>query len=137
MTRGVGCSSRRSSSRAVARRSAHSRPLLLVEGVHPRVVMKLLGYRHDRAIQIAHSLRLAHTVGVNGFFADLVAIARHSPTARPGDGIADASRAVTAWWSEARCARLFGEHVRPDAYGRRGTHQGAMSASTPADCRLD
>lgn len=83
---------------------------------------KDLGYRHDRAIQIAHSLRLAHTVGVNGFFADLVAIARHSPTDRPGgggvDGVAGGSRAVTAWWSEARCGRLFGEHVRPDAYGR-------------------
>ncbi len=82
---------------------------------------KDLGYRHDRAIQIAHSLRLAHTVGVNGFFADLVAIARHSPTDRSGSdgsGVAGAGRAVTAWWSEARCGRLFGEHVRPDAYGR-------------------
>lgn len=80
-----------------------------------------LGYRHDRAIQIAHSLRLAHTVGANGFYADLVATARHSPTDRPGSdgsGVAGGSRAVTAWWSEARCARLFGEHVRPDAYGR-------------------
>ncbi|MDT0263765.1 replication-relaxation family protein [Jatrophihabitans lederbergiae] len=80
---------------------------------------KDLGYRHDRAIRIAHSLRLAHTVGVNGFFADLVAVARHSPEDRPGgDGVAGGSRAVTAWWSEARCGRLFGEHVRPDAYGR-------------------
>jgi len=84
---------------------------------------KDLGYRHDRAIQIAHSLRLAHTVGVNGFFTDLVAIARHSATTtdHPGSdlgGVAGGSRAVTAWWSEARCARLFGEHVRPDAYGR-------------------
>lgn len=92
---------------------------------------KDLGYRHDRAIQIAHSLRLAHTVGVNGFFADLVAIARHSPTDRSGSdgsGVAGAGRAVTAWWSEARCGRLFGEHVRPDAYGRwRDTSDGQTS----------
>ncbi len=93
---------------------------------------KDLGYRHDRAIQIAHSLRLAHTVGVNGCFADLIAIARHSPTDRPGggnvDGVAGGSWAVTAWWSEARCGRLFGEHVRPDAYGRwRETSDGPTS----------
>jgi hypothetical protein len=25
---------------------------------------------------------------------------------------------VTAWWSESRCARYFGAHVRPDGYGR-------------------
>lgn len=89
---------------------------------------KNIGYRHDRAIQIAHSLRLAHTVGVNGFFADLVAIARRSPRDRPGDGVAGGGPAVTAWWSEARCGRLFGEHVRPDAYGRwRETIDGQTS----------
>lgn len=34
--------------------------------------VKELGYRHDRAFGIAHSLRLAHTVGVNGWFTALV-----------------------------------------------------------------
>ncbi|MGH3867845.1 MAG: replication-relaxation family protein [Pseudonocardiaceae bacterium] len=69
---------------------------------------KTLGYRHEGAIGIAHSLRLAHTVGVNGFFTTLIAASRH-PNA-PGH--------LTAWWSEARCARHFGDLVRPDAYGR-------------------
>jgi len=67
-------------------------------GLEPRE----LDYRHDRALGIAHSLHLAHTVGTNGFFTALIA---HSPGH------------LTTWWSEARCARLFGDIVRPDAYG--------------------
>jgi hypothetical protein len=67
-----------------------------------------LGYRHEDAIGIAHSLRLAHTVGINAFFTTLVALSR-----RPG-----ARGRLTAWWSELRCRRLFGDMVRPDAYGR-------------------
>jgi Replication-relaxation len=78
-------------------------------------------YRHDRALGIAHSLRLAHTVGVNGFFTALVATARNSR-----DGV---ERAVTAWWSEARCARHFGDLVRPDGYGR---WRGKRAPATPA-----
>jgi hypothetical protein len=66
-----------------------------------------LGYRHDRAIGIAYSLRLAHTVGTNGFFTALVHASR-----RPAAGL------LTAWWSEARCQRHFGDIARPDAYGR-------------------
>lgn len=77
---------------------------------------KILGYRHDRALQIAHSLRLGHTVGNNGVFTALVAIAHHSRS--DSDTTGGDSRAVTAWWSETRCARHFGDHVRPDAYGR-------------------
>lgn len=69
---------------------------------------KQLSYRHEDAIGIAHSLRLAHTVGVNGFFTALVARSR-----LPG-----ANGRLTAWWSELRCGRLFGDMVRPDAYGR-------------------
>ncbi|MFF4349983.1 replication-relaxation family protein [Streptomyces sp. NPDC001530] len=66
-----------------------------------------LDYRHDRAIGIAYSLHLAHTVGTNGFFSALVARCR-----RPG-----ASGRLVVWWSEARCAKHFGDIVRPDAYG--------------------
>lgn len=66
-----------------------------------------LGYRHDRALGIAHSLHLAHTVGVNGWFSALAADARHSGTA-----------SLDAWWSEYRCHRHFGDLVQPDAYGR-------------------
>jgi hypothetical protein len=69
---------------------------------------KDLRYRHDDAVGIAHSLRLAHTVGVNGLFTNLVALSRQP----------QASGRLTAWWSELRCGRLFGDIVRPDAYGR-------------------
>ncbi|MCE7011689.1 replication-relaxation family protein [Kibdelosporangium philippinense] len=69
---------------------------------------KKLGYRHEDAVGIAHSLRLAHTVGVNGFFSTLVALSQ-----RPG-----ARGRLTAWWSELRCGRHFGDMARPDAYGR-------------------
>ena len=66
-----------------------------------------LSYRHDRAFAISHNLRLAHTIGVNDWFTALITHARHHP-----------EHTVTAWWSEARCARHFGDLVRPDAYGR-------------------
>jgi hypothetical protein len=72
--------------------------------------VKELGYRHDRAFGIAHSLRLAHTVGVAEWFTALVDHARHSETA--------AHSTLGAWWSEARCARHFGDLIKPDAYGR-------------------
>ncbi|MFI6098206.1 replication-relaxation family protein [Lentzea sp. NPDC051213] len=69
--------------------------------------VKELGYRHDRVFGIAHSLRLAHTVGVNEWFTALVDRARH-----------DEHTTVGAWWSEARCTRHFGDLIKPDAYGR-------------------
>lgn len=69
--------------------------------------LKDLGFRRDREMGRARSLRLAHTIGVNGVFAALVHRARH-----------DNELTVTAWWSEARCTHLFGDVVRPDAYGR-------------------
>ncbi|MBA3907296.1 MAG: replication-relaxation family protein, partial [Pseudonocardiales bacterium] len=66
-----------------------------------------LGYRRDIANGIASSPRLAHLVALNGWFTALVATARRCPDAR-----------VEAWWSETRCARHFGDKVRPDGYGR-------------------
>ncbi|WP_275295899.1 replication-relaxation family protein [Amycolatopsis sp. La24] len=83
---------------------AGSVALAYEDGLDPKQV----GYRHEDAIGIAHSLRLAHTVGVNGFFTSLVAQAQQ-PSARGR---------LTAWWSERRCVRLFGDMVRPDSYGR-------------------
>lgn len=72
-----------------------------------------LGNRHDRAMAIAHSLQLAHTVATNGIFAALVAAARRS----------DGTCALRAWWPERRCRHYWGDIVRPDAYGRwRGPH---------------
>ncbi|MFI9811563.1 replication-relaxation family protein [Saccharothrix variisporea] len=70
--------------------------------------VKDLGYRHDRTLGIAHSLRLAHTVGVNDWFTALIDHARHT----------HGHTELTAWWSETRCARHFGDLVKPDGYGR-------------------
>jgi hypothetical protein len=76
--------------------------------------VKELGYRHDRAFGVAHNLRLAHTVGVNEWFTALVDHARHSNPAE--------HTTLGAWWSEARCARHFGDLIKPDAYGRWAAH---------------
>jgi hypothetical protein len=65
-----------------------------------------LGYRRDTALAISHSAALAHQIGVNDFFTHLHASARN------GAG------ALEAWWSERRCAALWGDLARPDAYGR-------------------
>ncbi|WP_167768853.1 replication-relaxation family protein [Nocardia sp. CS682] len=70
---------------------------------------KELGYRRDRTARIALSLRLAHTIGVNEWFTSLTA-----PAIRQRR---DDSR-LLAWWSETRCAQLWGDLVRPDGYGR-------------------
>jgi hypothetical protein len=88
--------------------------LAAAHGLEPRD----LGYRHDRAFGIAHSLRLAHTVGVNEWFAALVTAAARASAreGRPGRVTLD------AWWSEARCAQHFGDLVRPDGYGRWTAH---------------
>ena len=63
-----------------------------------------LGYRRDRALDIAFSPRLAHTTGTNGLFTALAA-------ARDGGG------ELACWWSERRCAALWGDLARPDGYG--------------------
>ncbi|WP_300015888.1 replication-relaxation family protein [Pseudonocardia sp.] len=83
--------------------------LAAAHGLEPRDV----GYRHDRALGIAHSLQLAHTIGVAEWFAALVAAARHQPAQ---------NTTLETWWSETRCARLFGDLVRPDGYGRWTAH---------------
>ncbi|MFT7837751.1 replication-relaxation family protein [Saccharothrix sp. BKS2] len=72
--------------------------------------VKTLGYRHDRVFGVAHSLRLAHTIGVNEWFTALVDHARHPHPGRQPE--------LTVWWSETRCARHFGDLVKPDGYGR-------------------
>ncbi len=73
-------------------------------GVEPTTV----GYRRERAMSIAHSPRLTHLLGVNAWFIALITAAAH----------AGGPTRLRAWWSEARCARYFGDLVRPDAYGR-------------------
>ncbi|MFE0104462.1 replication-relaxation family protein [Streptomyces sp. NPDC059009] len=80
------------------------------EGIEPR----RLAYDHSRALGIAHSQRLTHTIATNNYFTSLIHRARHMTT--PGT--------LTTWWSEAQCARHFGDVVRPDAYGRWRDHHG-------------
>ena len=63
-------------------------------------------WRRTLAHDLAQSQRLAHLVGVNGFFTGLLRSAR----TRPGCELSE-------WWSERRCAREWGEVVRPDGYG--------------------
>ena len=73
-----------------------------------------LSWRRSLAHDLAASQRLAHLVGTNGLFTALLRSAR----TRPGC-------ALTEWWSERRCAREWGEVVRPDGYGiwtDRGTN---------------
>ena len=59
-----------------------------------------------RALRLAASPRLAHLLGVNGFFCALAEAARDQP-----------GSALVAWRSERRCAELYGTLVRPDAAG--------------------
>ncbi|WP_433498811.1 replication-relaxation family protein [Sphaerimonospora sp. CA-214678] len=71
------------------------------------VDLNAYGYRRDRVLSIAYSQRLAHTVGTNGFGAALRGFARRQANAE-----------LVTWWPENRCASVWGDTVRPDAYGR-------------------
>ncbi len=84
-----------------------------------------LGYRRDRALAIALSPTLAHATGANGIFTSLAAAARAS----------NGTQVLQRWWSERRCTATWGEHTRPDGYGRwltrppGTTSQAAMAAT--------
>jgi len=67
-----------------------------------------LGYRRDRSMAIALSPRLAHSTGANGIFTTLAAAARTS----------GGQQSLECWWGERRCAATWGDHARPDGYGR-------------------
>jgi hypothetical protein len=75
------------------------------------ISLSQLGYRRDRALAIALSPRLAHTTGTGAFFTALAACARTTSSA-----------GLVRWWSERRCAALWGDLARPDAYGRWHEH---------------
>jgi hypothetical protein len=85
-----------------------------------------LGYRRDRAAAIALSPRLAHDTGANGVFAALAAAARAS----------GGQLALESWWGERRCAATWGEHARPDGYGR-WTERAPGRAAAAADFFLE
>jgi hypothetical protein len=78
-----------------------------------------LGYRRDRALAIALSAQLAHPTGTNSVFCALAAQGRCA-----GDA------ALTCWWSERRCAALWGDLARPDGYGQWTEHTPAGPAVT-------
>ena len=79
--------------------------MLAVErGEHPDDVY----YRSEKALAVESSPRLAHLLGVNGFFTALVREARHS------DGVCR----LVEWRSERSFAVRWGDLVRPDGYGR-------------------
>jgi hypothetical protein len=78
-----------------------------------------LGYRRDRALAIALSAQLTHTAGANSVFCALAAQGR-----RAGDA------ALTCWWSERRCAALWGDLARPDGYGQWTEHAPAGPVTT-------
>jgi hypothetical protein len=71
-----------------------------------------LGYRRDKTLAIAHNQRLAHIVGVNGFFAALATAA----------GRSQGRAQLLEWWPERRCRGVWGDIVRPDGYGRWREH---------------
>ena len=62
--------------------------------------------RRHLVADLASSQRLGHLVGVNGFFCGLLRSARTRTGCR-----------LEQWWGERRCAREWGEVVRPDGYG--------------------
>ncbi|MET8779467.1 replication-relaxation family protein [Nocardia sp. NPDC004654] len=74
------------------------------------ITVRELGYNHQRALAVAHSLHLTHTLGVADWFTALIARA-------PRDERGQQAR-VQAWWSQTRCQRLWGDLARPDAFGR-------------------
>lgn len=74
-------------------------------GDDPDVQIRLR-WRTEQALAIAVSPRLAHTVGVNDFFARLTAAARHDPDAE-----------LVLWWSERYATARFNGMVRPDGVG--------------------
>ena len=64
---------------------------------------KMLGQRQDAAMV---SPQLAHLVGANQFFTDLIAHARSHPDAR-----------LTRWWSASVAAAALSRRVHPDGHG--------------------
>lgn len=68
--------------------------------------MSDLDWRRDLVFDLAASQRLSHLTGLNGFFTGLLRSVRVEPDCD-----------LLEWWSERRCAREWGEVVRPDGYG--------------------
>jgi hypothetical protein len=63
-------------------------------------------WRADKALAIGKSQRLAHLVGVNGFFSALLAESRRREDCD-----------LSLWWSERHCANQFDRIAQPDGLG--------------------
>lgn len=79
-----------------------------VLAVERGVYVRELGYQPESAMAIAVSPRLGHQLGVNAFFVHLRAYARQR----------DEGTRLIRWWSERQCLSQWGDHARPDAFGR-------------------
>ncbi|WP_194916922.1 replication-relaxation family protein [Catenulispora rubra] len=86
---------------------AHGAQVLAAEA---DITIKQLGYHRSRALGIAHSPRLNHTVGVGEVYSHLAAASRSDIGAASDGGL-------VAWWSELTCYHLYGDLTRPDAFG--------------------
>ena len=64
-------------------------------------------WRADKALAIGKSQRLAHLVGVNGFFSALLAETRRREDCD-----------LSLWWSERHCANQFDRIAQPDGLGK-------------------
>ncbi|WP_052443154.1 replication-relaxation family protein [Streptacidiphilus neutrinimicus] len=67
-----------------------------------------LGWSPDLITRTSYSPTLTHDLGATTFFTTLASASR---TNVEGDRL-------NAWWSEQRCARVWGDLVHPDAHGR-------------------
>ncbi|MBF6341788.1 replication-relaxation family protein [Nocardia abscessus] len=74
------------------------------------ITVRELGYNHQRALAVSHSLHLAHTLGVADWFTALITHPARDQRGEPAQ--------VQAWWSQTRCERLWGDLAHPDAFGR-------------------
>ncbi len=72
-------------------------------------------WRPERTLALGRTQRLAHLLGVNGFYASLVGHSRVTPSTELAD-----------WLTEAECAHWSDGIVRPDAFGHwRQDNEGA------------
>ncbi|GAA4898509.1 replication-relaxation family protein [Streptomonospora salina] len=76
-----------------------------------------LAPRAERALDLAHSARLHHHIGLRDTLVATTLTARHHQ-----------GHTLEIWWDEARCAQEWGAHVRPDAFLRYRHPTGLLDA---------
>jgi Replication-relaxation len=81
-----------------------------------------LDYSRAKTLRLASSQQLRHQVETNGVVTRLAQALR-----------ATAGAALLEWWGQRRCARSWGELVRPDAHLRMQLPTGALALSLEHD----